>query len=75
MADLSDDTSPVQEGEPVTITVGRLTLRGSVRAVGDVTTMPKQGEMAEANFRQVVVDVEGSSLPIEMWLADDEFAP
>lgn len=72
MADLNDDTSPVHEGAPVTITVGTVKLRGTVRAVGDVTSMPKPGALEDADFRQVVVDLEGASPPVELWLADEE---
>jgi hypothetical protein len=28
--------------------------------------------MEEADFRQVVVDLEGASPPLELWLADEE---
>jgi hypothetical protein len=73
VADLSDDTSPVHEGAPVTITLGAVKLRGVVRAVGEAMLMPMQGKLAEANFRQVVVDLEGASLPAELWLAEEDF--
>jgi hypothetical protein len=34
--------------------------------------MPKPGALEEADFRQVIVDLEGSSPPVELWLADEE---
>ncbi|CAO4133388.1 hypothetical protein OFEAOIEE_LOCUS1115 [Methylorubrum extorquens] len=73
MTELRNDPSPVQPGAPVTITLGAAKLRGTVRAVGELMPMPMQGSLAESNFRQVVVDLDGASLPVELWLSDEDF--
>lgn len=70
MTKLSSKSPSVEAGAPVTITMGAMTLQGSVRAIGEAMPMPMPGELAEAHFRQVVVDLDGDSPPLELWLAD-----
>lgn len=72
MAKLSIKPSLVEVGAPVTIILGSRKLQGSVRAIGDVAPMPAPGALAEVHFRQVVVDLDGASPPVEVWLADEE---
>ncbi|MGY2047901.1 hypothetical protein [Methylobacterium sp. JK268] len=59
-----------QGGTPVTIRLGSRTIRGFVRAVGEVLDLPPTPEDPRRRLRQVVLDLGAICAPVEIWLEE-----
>jgi hypothetical protein len=63
--------TPPRPRTPVALTLGRTTLRGEVRAIGETIDLPGPEGAKPRRLHNLIVDLDAAEAPVELWLPLD----